>query len=57
MLLMLAEATGLHTETIYLWLRNLVVRAGYNPETVTLDEVREILADTLQDLLLEHREL
>lgn len=49
----LIEATGLPPESIEIELRALIAKAGFSPDTLTLDQVRELLALYLQDALVE----
>ena len=51
-----AEATGLPNETISRELAELISTAGYNKETLTLDQLRHALAEYVQDILLEAKE-
>lgn len=34
-------------------LNNIIIASGYNPETINLNELRPLLADFLQETLLE----
>jgi hypothetical protein len=47
-----ARATGLPDELITDELRLLLHNAGVSPSEVTLDDLREILADYLQEVLI-----
>lgn len=49
----LAELTGLPGESVNRELAKLVEAHGATPETLTMDDVREILASYLQDILLD----
>lgn len=49
----LSDLTGLPNEMIQKELTRLMSKAGVNPQLVTLDEVRELLALYLQDVLLD----
>ena len=51
-----AEATGLPKETISRELAELISTAGYDKETLTLDQLRHALAEYVQDILLEAKE-
>jgi hypothetical protein len=48
----LAALTGLPQDAVQNELRDLVIAAGFNPDTLTLEQVRAVLADYLQDTLL-----
>lgn len=49
----LISATDLPEEMIAKELTHLLSAHGLNPETVTLNELREIMVEYLQDVLLE----
>lgn len=49
----LVEATGLPQGSIEKELTSLVMKFEKNPETLTLDELREVMADYLQTVFLE----
>ena len=49
----LSDLTGLPTEMIQNELRRLMKKAGVDPRLVTLEEVRDLLALYLQDVLLQ----
>jgi ribosomal protein L1 len=49
-------ATGLPENAVERELGSLLSRAGKNPETMTLDDLREVLAEYLQSVLLETKE-
>ncbi len=51
-----AEATGLPQETISKELGHLISSAGYDRETLTLDQLRHALAEYVQDILLAAKE-
>lgn len=53
LLRVLIESTGLPPEGIELELRRLIEKHGFSAENLTLDQVREMLAAYLQDVLLE----
>lgn len=53
LLRLLIESTGLPPEGIETELRRLITKHGYAAETLTVDQVREMLAAYLQDVLLE----
>ena len=50
------EATGLPRETISKELADLISSAGYNRETLTLDQLRHALAEYVQDILLSAKD-
>ena len=49
----LIEATGLPKDSIQKELTSVLATSGLNPDEVTLDDLREVLANYLQDALLE----
>ncbi len=49
----LSNATGLPDDLIGEELSNLIANAGLESETVTVDEIRELLGEYLQTVLLE----
>ncbi len=49
----LIESTGLPQESLEMELRKLIRKHGLDTETLTLDQVREVLVDYLQDSLTE----
>lgn len=49
----IAEATGLPYNLILSELKKLVQKEHYPLDQLTLDELREVLADYLQDILTE----
>lgn len=49
----LIESTGLPQESLELELRRLIRKHGFSTETLTLDQVRDVLVDYLQDSLTE----
>ena len=49
----LATLTGLPGESVNLELLKIVEKNGKDPDTLTVEDVRSILADYLQDVLLE----
>lgn len=51
----IAEATGLPNNLILSELKKLVQKEQYPLDQLTLDELREVLADYLQDILIEAR--
>jgi hypothetical protein len=53
LLRVLIESTGLPPEGIETELRRLIVKHGFSEETLTMEQVREMLAEYLQDVLLE----
>ncbi len=48
-----AEATGLPQDLITGELQTIVASAGLDPDNLTLDQLRDVLASYLQDVLLE----
>ncbi len=46
------DSTGLPSETMEQELNRLIAKAGLQKESLTLDDMRNILADYLQDTLL-----
>lgn len=50
---LIASATGLPKENIESTLTQLALEKGYNAENLTLEQVRKILADYLQDTLIQ----
>lgn len=46
-------ATGLPTDPVERELNSLIVKHGTNPEEMTLDDLRDIMADYLQTVFLE----
>lgn len=52
----LIEATGLPTETVEKELLRLMSARGVSVDTLTLDDLREVLASYLQETLLEAKE-
>lgn len=52
----LSTATGLPDELIGEELSRLISTAGKSTETVTLDDLRDMLASYLQDILLEAKD-
>lgn len=53
LLKVLIEATGLPPEAVERELKKILLKKGISLEALTLDDVREILASYLQDVLLE----
>jgi hypothetical protein len=53
LLRLLIESTGLPPESIEIELRRLIEKHGFSAETLTMEQVREMLACYLQDVLLE----
>ena len=49
----LATLTGLPGDSVNLELLKIVEKNGKNPDTLTIQDVRAILADYLQDVLLD----
>jgi hypothetical protein len=52
----LVEATGLPKAWVESELRGLMTKRGLSPETMTLESMREILAEFMQDVLLAAKE-
>lgn len=52
----LIESTGLPDQAVKAELDRLLIKHAINPETITLDDLRLILADYLQDVLIEAKE-
>jgi hypothetical protein len=52
----ISENTGLPENAVTYELETLLRKAGLNKSQVTLDEIREVLADYLQDVILEAKE-
>lgn len=50
------EATGLPKEEITNELAGLLTAAGFHPENMTLDDLRAVLAEYVQDILLAAKE-
>ncbi len=46
------ESTGLPSDTMEQELNRLIAKAGLQKDSLTLDDMRSILADYLQDTLL-----
>lgn len=53
LLRVLIESTGLPPESLEMEIHKLITRAGLEAQTLTLDQVRELLVDYLQDALTE----
>lgn len=53
LLRVLIESTGLPPESLEMEIHTLITRAGLEAQTLTLDQVRELLVDYLQDALTE----
>ncbi|MBK8202354.1 MAG: hypothetical protein IPK68_08615 [Bdellovibrionales bacterium] len=51
----IAEATGLPNNLILSELKKIVQKEHYPLDQLTLDDLREVLADYLQDILTEAR--
>lgn len=47
------ELSGLPADFAQGELEALLTKKGYSPDTLTLEQLREVLADLLQDLILE----
>ncbi|MCB0393132.1 MAG: hypothetical protein KDD25_01155 [Bdellovibrionales bacterium] len=52
----LSENTGLPENLVTCELESLLRKAGLNKSAVTLDDIREVLADYLQDVIVEAKE-
>lgn len=50
------ENTGLPADPVRRELDGLLEKHGVNPDTMTLEDLREVLADYLQDVFLELQE-
>lgn len=48
--------SGLPDEAVEPWFVAQIEARGYNPQTLSLEELREVLADILQDLILAHQD-
>ncbi len=53
LLRVLVESTGLPNEAVEREIQTLIAKRGMNPDGLTLEDVRELLAAYLQDVLLE----
>ena len=49
----IVEATGLPSEAVDREIQRLLQTRGLDPETLTMEDLREVLALYLQDVLLE----
>ena len=49
----LIETSGLPQDSLAKELNKLLSKSGYDPQGLTLEQVREVLGDYLQDALLE----
>lgn len=49
----LIEATGLPSEAVEREMQRLLDSKGLSPEQITLEDIRELLASYLQDVLIE----
>lgn len=56
LLQILIEATGLPQESVEQELVQILARRGVSPENVTLDDLREVLANYMQDTLIEMKQ-
>lgn len=52
----LIEATGLPKDSIQRELTSVLADRGLNPDEITLDDLREVLANYLQEALLEAKQ-
>lgn len=50
------QATGLPEDSVEKELRMLVARHGKSPQDLTIDDLREILADYLQTIIIESQD-
>jgi plasmid stability protein len=50
------QATGLPEDSVEKELRALIAQHGKSPQDLTLDDLREILADYLQTIILESQD-
>ncbi len=53
LLRVLIQSTGLPPESIEMELQKLIMKNGFTAETLTMDQVREMLVDYLQTTLIE----
>lgn len=53
LLKVLIEATGLPQESLEMELNKIITKSGLEASSLTLDQVRELLVDYLQDALTE----
>lgn len=53
LLKLLIQSTGLPEEAVEREVAKLLVRRNLNPENLSLDDIREMLACYLQDVLVE----
>ena len=56
LLRVLIEATGLPADAVERELTKILARRGLTPETVSLEDVRDVLSTYLQDVLSEAKE-
>ncbi len=56
LLRLLIEATGLPPESMERELRRVIEENGLDVKTLTLDQVREVMATYLQDVLVEAKD-
>ncbi|NJL24801.1 MAG: hypothetical protein HC902_06295 [Calothrix sp. SM1_5_4] len=56
LLSILIDATGLPADTLEREINRLVEARGLTPDQVTLEDLRDILANYLQDALLEAKQ-
>lgn len=52
----LIEATGLPPEAVERELKKVLLRKGVSMDSLTLDDVREVLASYLQEVLVEAKD-
>jgi len=52
----ISDATGLPDDLVTTELSRLITAAGKEPSEITLDDLRNILADYVQEVLLEAQE-
>jgi len=53
---MLVLATGLPEGEVHRELQSLMVQYGKNPETLTMDDLRQLMRDYVQDVLVDAKE-
>lgn len=52
----LIESTGLPPESLRLELDKLIAQHGIEPGSLTVDQIRDVLGEYLQDALIEAKE-
>ena len=53
---LVVNETGLPSESLYLELERLIDTAGMDAKTITLTDLRTLLVDYLQDVMLEAKQ-